>query len=398
MIRHKDYHNDKSNGKKLLKIGLANLKNRGGRTGITDLIYRSLVKLGACSVSELAQAIWESKESEVATRHFKSYQVFNRFVAKTLHKLYASGKITCLRFRTVKGRIYGTSIEECWNYLFRNEIAPERLIKTFMQLIGSQGFVTNIELRELGFDTNSISFWIDKKLAREGSYVSVYKISSELRVYYLPRYQGQLQDYLNSKHFKEIYEKLSFKRSLAYNAGKLLEDIVKELYKKMGYEYKQHFPIFDYDIKEDKDPKHEEKRLIAILDGLAYKKIEEGNSPNDLIIVECKNCLRPITFQQIAHLIYIRQIKFKGRGEIHVIALNGVTKSVWNNIRFYPFIRIIDWKEFREKCEKYLPEIYAKLKEDFGTLSRPVIKRFQSSEEEAEISEAKSYWTTGDKI
>jgi len=88
MIRHKDYHNDKSNGKKLLKIGLANLKNRGGRTGITDLIYRSLVKLGACSVSELAQAIWESKESEVATQpRFKSYEVFNRFVAKTLHKL-----------------------------------------------------------------------------------------------------------------------------------------------------------------------------------------------------------------------------------------------------------------------------------------------------------------------
>jgi len=59
---------------------------------------------------------------------------------------------------------------------------------------------------------------------------------------------------------------------------------------------------------------------------------------------------------------------------------------------------VIDWKEFREKCEKYLPETYIRLKNEFGTLSRPVIKHFHNDEEEVEISKVKSYWTTGDKI
>jgi hypothetical protein len=354
--------------------------------------------LGASSVSELAQAIWESDESGIATDHFRSYEVFNRFVAKTLYKLYASGKITCLKFRTVKGRIYGISTDNCWNYLFQNEIAPERLIKTFMNLIGSQCFVTNIELRELGFDSNTISTWIDGKLAKQGNYIKVHKISTDLKIYYLPRFHGQLSDYLNSNQFMEIYSKYCFKRSIVHESGKILEQITEELYRKMGYEYRRQFPVFDYHIRENKDPKQEDRKLIAFLDGLAFKKIEEGNSPNDLVIVECKNCMKPITFLDIAHLIYIRQIKFKGRGEIHVIALNGVTKSIWSNIRFYPFIRIIDWKDFKDKCEKYLPETYVRLKEEYGSLSIPVIKNFQKENKQVDTSEIKLYWKASDKV
>jgi hypothetical protein len=398
MTRNKDYYNGKANGEKLLKRPLVKLIKRGGKTGITQLIYESLCKLGACTVTDLAQNIWESDETGIATQHFKDLQVFNRFVASTLYKLYAQGKITCLKFRTARGRVYGITVEDCWKYLFQNDLAPERLIKAFMSLLGSQGFVTNLELRELGFDTKSISKWIDTKLAKEGGYVRVHKFSTDLKIYFLPRYQGQLTNYLNSEQFMRIYDKYCLKRSFVHESGRVLELIVEELYKKMGYEYRKHFPIFDYNIREDKKSENEERQLLAILDGLAFKKIEDGNSPNDLIIVECKNCMKPITFQDIAHLIYIRQIRFKGRGEIHIIALNGVTKGVWNNIRFYPFVRIIDWKDFRDKCEKYLPETYVKLREEFGTLSRPVLRHFRSSSREVDLSEIKSYWISGDKL
>jgi hypothetical protein len=402
MICHQITSKGKANGEKLLKITSAKLKNRGGKTGITQLIFNVIEKLGACSVSELATCIWENDESGVATSHFKSYEVFNRFVAKVLHKLYASGKITALRFKTQKGRIYGISADECWKYLFDRGIAPERLIKTFMRLIGEQCFVTNIQLKNMGFTSEHIRQWIEKKLGAEGNYIMVHKVNEHIKVYFLPRYFGQLENYLNSPEFQEIYEKYCLERSFVHEAGKVLEAIVEELYRKMGYEYRKQFPIFDYHVREDKDPKNEDRKLIAFLDGLAFKKVEDGNSPNDLIIIECKNCMQPISFHQIAHLIYIRQIKFKGRGEIHIIALNGATKSVWNNIRFYPFIRVIGWKEFKEKCEKYKPETYVKVKERFGDFRLAVAcarKEIVPSDKFFYISdETRRLWKSGDEL
>lgn len=360
----------KFNGKKLRKTCSVKDKNRGGKTGITSIIYRALEKLGACSVSDLATYIWESDKEGIATDHFKSLQVFNRFVAKVLKKMYARGKITCLRFRTIKGRIYGISTEACWRYLFEKGIAPERLIKTIYFLIGQQGFVTNVELKELGFPASQIKLWIDKKLVNEGAYLMMYRVNENIKVYFPPQLRGQLENYLKSEQFAEIYSKYVYKRTFSHELGKLLEKITEELYKKMGYEYRSQFPVFDYHVNEETGK--EEKKLIAVLDGLAFKKIEEGNSPNDLIIVECKNVEKPISFHKIFHLIFIRNNKFKGRGEIHVIALNGATQSVWKNIRFYPFIRIIGYKQFVELCEKYKPETYVMLKRKFGGLREAI--------------------------
>lgn len=395
----RNYRKGKFDGKKLKKTSSVKDKNRGGRTGITSIIYRALEKLRATTVSELATYIWESDEQEIATGRFKSYHVFNRFVAKTLKKFYAKGKITCLRFRTSKGIVYGISSEDCWKYVFEKELVPTKLIKTFMQLIGQQGFVTNIELKEMGFTSGQIKYWIEKKLWKEGNYIICYRVNDHIKVYFPPKLYGQLQNFLNSDYFREIYEKYTFEKSLSHELGKVLEKIVEELYKKMGYEYRSQFPIFDYGINEE-DPKNNDKKLIAVLDGLAFKRIEDGNSPNDLIIVECKNCTEPITFSKIAHLIFIRNNKFKGRGEIHVIALNGVTKTVWKMLRFYPFIRIINWKKFKELCEKYKPETYLKIKEQFGEFKIAIAylsKEIKVGSYHKVTDEIKQLWKTGDQ-
>jgi hypothetical protein len=55
--------------------------NRGGRHGITEIIYKALIELRACSVAELAQFIWDSDDSSLLS-NFKSLEVFNRFVDK----------------------------------------------------------------------------------------------------------------------------------------------------------------------------------------------------------------------------------------------------------------------------------------------------------------------------
>jgi hypothetical protein len=47
------------NGTKFFRIVLTINKNRGCKTGIRDAIYSALLKLGACSVSELAQTTSE---------------------------------------------------------------------------------------------------------------------------------------------------------------------------------------------------------------------------------------------------------------------------------------------------------------------------------------------------
>lgn len=209
------------------KMTLTKLKHkvkRGGKTGITELILNVIEKLGACSVTELARHIWDCDDNGL-TLNFKDYEVFNRFVAKTLHKFYAAGKVTALNFRTQKGRIYGTSADNCWRYLFEREIAPERLIKTFMRLIGEQCFVTNIELKNLGFTSHLIYQWIEKKLGNEGNYVMLHKVNEHIKVYFLPRYAGQLEAYLMSDQFREIYEKYLIKHSFVHETGKLLETI-----------------------------------------------------------------------------------------------------------------------------------------------------------------------------
>jgi hypothetical protein len=126
--------------------------NLGGRHGITEIIYKALIELRASSVAELVQFIWDSNESGLLS-NFKSLEFFNRFVDKVLKKLYADGKITRLHFRTTKGRIFGLSVEDCWNYIFKNQLAPERLLRTFMN--AETGIRTQKEQSSTRFQINS---------------------------------------------------------------------------------------------------------------------------------------------------------------------------------------------------------------------------------------------------
>jgi len=221
------------------KLTLTKQEQKKKREKMYEIVYRAIEHLKACSVAELANHIWYSEEN--SNLNFKSLEVFNRYVDRILQQLYAAGKITRLNFRTEKGRIYGLSIEDCWDYVFRNDLAPEKLIKTFIHLIGSQGFVTNVELKELGFSHYVIEKWIEKKLCKEGNYIMMREATgdSHIKVYFLPRYVGQLEAYFNSSQFKEIYAKYCLKRKFSEYIGDFLEDIVAELFEKKGYQVKK---------------------------------------------------------------------------------------------------------------------------------------------------------------
>jgi len=298
---------------------------------LIELVWRIIQEQGASTASELTEILWEEGRWRA-----KSKRNFNRAIIKALNTLFAKGKITKLNFRTERGFVYGLSREKCFEYLFKNDLAPERLLKQFFFLLGEKGFVTNLELKDLGFKPWQIRKWIERKLGREGCYIKIHRVNNELRVYYYPRYENQLELYLRSEEFKEIYEEWK-KRREPQKLGRALEEVVEEIYKKMGYEFKKQFAVLWKD------------KVIAVLDGLALKR--KGND-YDFVIVECKNWYKPITVASIAHLIDIRNLFFMRRGRIHIFALNGAFQSVWRFLRFHPYVRIFSKKHFKELCKE----------------------------------------------
>jgi len=337
--------------------------NRGGRHGIAEIIYKALIELRASSVAELAQFIWDSNESGLLS-NFKSLEVFNRFVDKVLKKLYADGKITRLHFRTTKGRIFGLSVEDCWNYIFKNQLAPERLLRTFMRLLGSQGFVTNIELKEMGFTNYQIELWIEKKLAREGNYIKIHEVTHDIKVYCLPRYYGQLELYLKSDQFQEIYEKYCRKKEFCKSMGNYLEDIVEELFKKKGYHVYKHYMVRDKVYERTENGEFQEKEtIVAEVDIFCYDPVN-----HEVVLIECKNESGIIGIGSLNKLLYLRNVKYKGNGKILLIdPFDNIGSSIWNSLKFYPYLRVWKSKDLEEECEKYQVETYLKLKEQFGS-------------------------------
>jgi len=318
---------------------------------LIKIISKVMEKERATSVRELAENLWESPDCNTSA---KSLEIFKKVVKKSLEIMYARGKITKLRFKVPTGCgytfVYGLSQEDCWNYCFKKGYAPEKLIRTLSYLLGSQGFVTNLELQELGFSFKIIKRWVEKKLIKEGNYLKVHEVLKNLKVYYLPHLEGQLDAYLRSDHFKQVYEKYCERIRPVHGIGKIFEDIVAEIYKRKGYKVIKQFPILEL----RHEPGKEDRKVYFAyrLDLLAFKPIEEGNSPNDLIIVECKNRQKPISIGLIWHLIPIRNNHFKGRGEIHVYAFNGATRSVWSAIKEFPYLRIINKRKFYEELRK----------------------------------------------
>ena len=164
---------------------------------LIKIISKVMEKERATSVRELAENLWESPDCNTSA---KSLEIFKKVVKKSLEIMYARGKITKLRFKVPTGCgytfVYGLSQEDCWNYCFKKGYAPEKLIRTLSYLLGSQGFVTNLELQELGFSFKIIKRWVEKKLIKEGNYLKVHEVLKNLKVYYLPHLEGQLDAYL----------------------------------------------------------------------------------------------------------------------------------------------------------------------------------------------------------
>jgi hypothetical protein len=352
------------------KLTLTNREQKKKREKMYEIVYRAIEHLKACSVAELASHIWYSEEN--SNLNFKSLEVFNRYVDRILQQLYAAGKITRLNFRTEKGRIYGLSIEDCWDYVFRNDLAPEKLIKTFIHLIGSQGFVTNVELKELGFSHYVIEKWIEKKLCKEGNYIMMREATgdSHIKVYFPPKYVGQLEAYFNSPQFKEIYAKYCLKRKFSEYIGDFLEDIVAELFEKKGYQVKKRVWVKDV-IREGEK---EKQKIIGEIDVFCFNP-EDG----EIILIECKTTSSIIGIGHLHKLIYLRNIRYKGSGKILLIdPFDNIGNSIWSSLPLYPFLRIWKLKDLIRECEKYQPETYLRIKKEFGDL-RTAIKAITRS-------------------
>ncbi|MEM5805507.1 MAG: hypothetical protein QW156_03285 [Candidatus Aenigmatarchaeota archaeon] len=312
----------------------------------------------------MASHIWYSEEN--SNLNFKSLQVFNRYVDRILQQMYSVGKVSRLNFRTEKGKIYGLFIEDCWDYIFRNNL-PEKLIKAFMRLLGSEGFVTNVELKELGFSSYVIEKWIERKLCKEGNYIQMYNVSGDfqIKVYFLPRYFGQLELYLNSPQFKEIYNKYCVQRNFGNYLGHFIEDIVAELFTKKGYEVKKRVRVID--VIQDKGT--EKEKIIAEVDVFCFNP-KDG----EILLIECKTTNHTIGIGHLHKLIYLRNIRYKGSGKIILIdPFDNIGSSIWSSLPLYPYLRIWKLKDLVRECEQYQPETYMKLKKEFGDL-RAAIK------------------------
>lgn len=346
------------------KMTLTKEGEKRKRVKMYEIIYRAIEHLKACSVAELASHIWYSDEN--SNLNFKSLEVFNRYVDRILQQLYAAGKIVRLNFRTEKGRIYGLTIEDCWDYIFRNDLAPKKFIKTFMYLLGSQGFVTNVELKELGFSQYVIEKWVERKLCKEGNYVMVHEATndSHIKVYFLPRYLGQLEAYLNSPQFREIYNKYCLKRKFSEHIGDFLEDIVAELFEKKGYQVHKRVWIKDIIRENDK----EKEKIIGEVDVFCFNP-EDG----EIILIECKTTSSVIGIGHLHKLIYLRNIRYKGCGKILLIdPFDNIGNSVWASLPLYPYLRVWKLKDLVKECEKYKPETYMKIKTEFGGLKEAI--------------------------
>ncbi|MFH8119672.1 MAG: hypothetical protein QXS37_02615, partial [Candidatus Aenigmatarchaeota archaeon] len=46
---------------------------------------------------------------------------------------------------------------------------------------------------------------------------------------------------------------------------------------------------------------------------------------------------------------------------------DNIGSSIWNSLKFYPYLRIWKSKDLEEECEKYQVETYLKLKQQFGS-------------------------------
>ncbi|MFH8086958.1 MAG: hypothetical protein QW609_04020 [Candidatus Aenigmatarchaeota archaeon] len=306
------------------KLTLTKQVQKKKRVKMHEIIYRALERMKACSVSELANHIWYSDENS----NFKSLEVFNRYVDRILQQLYAAGKVVRLNFRTEKGRIYGLTIEDCWDYIFRNNLAPEKLIRNFMYLLGSEGFVTNVELKELGFNNYVIEKWIERKLCKEGNYIMMHNASgdNQIKVYFLPRYFGQLEAYLNSSKFREIFSKYCLKRKFGNYIGHYIEDIVAELFEKKGYQVKKRVWIKDL----IRDGNKEKEKVIGEVDVFCFNP-EDG----EIILIECKTTSNIIGIGHLHKLIYLRNIRYKGSGKFFLSLPFDVSKYIEYQDKIY---------------------------------------------------------------
>lgn len=327
---------------------------------IIDSVFEILKRDKSSTATKIWNELWEKEKEK---RKNKIY--FNRTIQKSLKSLFGRGKITRLNFRTEKGYIYGLTTKDCWDYCFKNRVVPERLIKQFFWLLKERMCVTNLELKEIGFPYWLIRRWIEKKLVKEGKYIKIHRVNNDLRIYYPPELESKLPFYLKSDQFQEIYEEYCLSKRKIQGVGPILEEIVEELMKKMGYEYRKQFPVFErFYVGELKH------KVFAVLDGFAFKKLEHFGIHK--VIIECKNWKSPLRLNKITRLDTVREFCFKNGADIWFFALSGGYRSVWNYVRHRPYIQILSEKDLRELCGKYRVKSYLKIAKEYGTLRKYV--------------------------